>query len=163
MRSLMRNRAIYHRIALSVACGTLALAGISKADSTAVGDAPSDTNTSDAGLQEITVTAQRRSENLQKVPISITVLSSTEIAKQNIVAPEDLNSHVPSLSVGSVSVMRDSAIYQIRGACGQQRRISGRSDMIVHHANRLLIGGQAQHQLNEVTARRFQSTRAKNS
>jgi iron complex outermembrane recepter protein len=112
---LIKDRSVYRRIALSVACGTIVLAGTSKAGSEAGSDADLATGANDSALQEITVTAQRRSENLQKVPISITVLSSNDLAKQNIVGPEDLNSQVPSLSVGSSSVMRDSAIYQIRG------------------------------------------------
>lgn len=66
-------------------------------------------------LQEIVVTARRRAENLQKVPIAVSVLSGAELSRQNIVSPVDLSAHVPSLSVFNSSVMRDSAIYSIRG------------------------------------------------
>jgi len=110
-----KYRAVYRRIALGAACGAFMMTGSSRADTDVGSDVQSGAAGGDTALQEITVTAQRRSENLQKVPISITVLSSNDLEKQNIVAPEDLNSQVPSLSVGSTSVMRDSAIYQIRG------------------------------------------------
>lgn len=117
---LIGHRAAHHQLSVGLACAALLLTGTSRADTDSAEEAagastaaPSDS--ADSVLSEVTVTAQRRSENLQKVPISITVLSPSEISKQNIVAPQDLNSHVPSLSVGSVSVMRDSAIYQIRG------------------------------------------------
>src|SRR5260370_1978035 len=36
------------------------------------------------GLEEIRVTAQRRSENLQKVPIAVTVLSADALDKQGV-------------------------------------------------------------------------------
>jgi iron complex outermembrane receptor protein len=63
----------------------------------------------------VVVTARRRSENLQKVPVAVTVLSGASINEQKIVAPEDLNSKVPSLSIASDSTTRDSSIYTIRG------------------------------------------------
>jgi iron complex outermembrane receptor protein len=66
-------------------------------------------------LEDIVVTARRRAENLQKVPISVSVLSAAELGRQNIVSPADLTAHVPSLAVFNSSVMRDSAIYAIRG------------------------------------------------
>ena len=66
-------------------------------------------------LEVVTVIARRRTENLQKVPQAVTVLSSSAIAKQQIVTPTDLNSKVPSLSVTSISTTRDSATYTIRG------------------------------------------------
>jgi iron complex outermembrane receptor protein len=67
------------------------------------------------GLGEIVVTARRREESLQKVPIAVTVLSTADIARQNIVSPNDLNSVVPSLSVNNQSVSRDSAKFSMRG------------------------------------------------
>ena len=66
-------------------------------------------------LQEVLVTARRREENLQHVPLSVTVLSGSEITRQAIVSPADLNAFVPSLAVVNTTVMRDSAKYVIRG------------------------------------------------
>ncbi len=67
------------------------------------------------GIETVVVTARRKSENVQKVPVAVTVLSGSAINQQKIVAPEDLNSKVPSLSVASDSTTRDSSIYTIRG------------------------------------------------
>ena len=49
-------------------------------------------------LEEITVTAQRRSENLQKVPISITAVSSAEMERNGIHDLGTLAGQVPGLT-----------------------------------------------------------------
>jgi len=52
-----------------------------------------------AGLQEIVVTAQRRSENLERTPVAVSVVSSDALTKQAIVSEADLQNAVPGLSV----------------------------------------------------------------
>jgi iron complex outermembrane recepter protein len=54
-----------------------------------------------AGLETIVVTARRRSERLQEVPISIKVLNQQQLAAHNIVTSTDLANYTPSLSVNS--------------------------------------------------------------
>ena len=54
----------------------------------------------DAGIQEIVVTAQKRSENLQRVPATITALGSETLESRQINSIGDLQSEVPSLVVG---------------------------------------------------------------
>src|ERR1700730_7607832 len=49
-------------------------------------------------LQEITVTAQKRNENLQSVPIAVTALSASELQQASIVSTQDLPALVPSLN-----------------------------------------------------------------
>jgi outer membrane receptor protein involved in Fe transport len=61
------------------ACGAAALFAASYAGCV-IADEPGD------ALEEITVTAQRRQENIRDVPISLTVFSATEIAQQNFQA-----------------------------------------------------------------------------
>lgn len=53
----------------------------------------------DAG--EIVVTAQRRAENLQRIPLAISAFSGDELAKRGIQRPEDLAGSIPNLKVGS--------------------------------------------------------------
>jgi iron complex outermembrane receptor protein len=53
------------------------------------------------GLEEIVVTAQKRRENLQKVPISVTALTANQLAKEHISDYDDLSRAVPGLSFGS--------------------------------------------------------------
>lgn len=66
-------------------------------------------------LEEVIVTARRSAENVQDVPLSVTALSGRDITRANIVSPQDLNSRVPSLSISTSNMNRDSAIYSIRG------------------------------------------------
>jgi len=54
-----------------------------------------------AGLEEIVVTAQKRKETLQKIPISVTALSASAIQKSHIQDYDDLSRAVPGLSFGS--------------------------------------------------------------
>lgn len=64
---------------------------------------------------EIVVTARRRSENLQSVPVAVTALTQEAITALNITGPADLNANVPSLGVSNTSPARDALKYVIRG------------------------------------------------
>lgn len=57
--------------------------------------------TSDGGIQEIVVTAQRRSESNQKVPIAITALSGDMMREKGISQIEALHYQVPNLTLGT--------------------------------------------------------------
>jgi iron complex outermembrane receptor protein len=65
-------------------------------------------------LEEILVTARRREEKLQTVPIAITVFTAADLAKQQISDQYHLGQTVPSLVVFDPGV-RDSANFAIRG------------------------------------------------
>ena len=65
----------------------------------AMGAATADSSSSsDAGLTEIIVTATRRSERLQDVPMSITALSGVELAKRGASDVNDIIANSPGLS-----------------------------------------------------------------
>jgi iron complex outermembrane receptor protein len=53
------------------------------------------------GLDEIVVTAQKRSENLQSVPISIQAIDSKKLADLQVASFDDYAKYLPSLSVQS--------------------------------------------------------------
>lgn len=70
-------------------------------------DAPAETGTAGAagagdaqGLGDIVVTAQRRSESLQKVPIAITAVDSAELARSGIKDLSGIAAIVPNLNLG---------------------------------------------------------------
>jgi iron complex outermembrane receptor protein len=54
-------------------------------------------------LQEIVVTAQRRSENMQRVPIAITAVSGDTLVRQGITQAQGLVAVVPGLSIGQAN------------------------------------------------------------
>src|SRR5690606_20959833 len=53
----------------------------------------------DGGLEEIVVTAQRKSESLQDTPISIVAFSSTALENKGIGGLSDLQTQVPNLQL----------------------------------------------------------------
>ncbi len=65
-------------------------------------------------VEEIVVTAQRREENLQDVPISITVFTQDQISKANMTTSADIARYTPSLSANT-RFGTDNATFTIRG------------------------------------------------
>jgi iron complex outermembrane receptor protein len=53
------------------------------------------------GLPEVVVTAQRRSESLQKTALAISVVQPTTLANAGVTSPLQLTSVVPSLQIGN--------------------------------------------------------------
>jgi iron complex outermembrane recepter protein len=69
-------------------------------------------------LDEITVTAQRRAENAQNVPISLTVFSAAEIEQQNFQGVESYFADTPNVSFTSEGT-RDRKELSLRGISDQ--------------------------------------------
>jgi iron complex outermembrane receptor protein len=68
-------------------------------------------------LDEIVVTAQRRTQNIQEVPISVTALSGNYLVEHDVHSLQDLAGDVPNLVV-STSVSYGNAPISIRGVGG---------------------------------------------
>jgi iron complex outermembrane receptor protein len=67
-------------------------------------------------LEEVVVTARRREENSQSVPISVTAFSQKDLDEKNIHTMNDLQYSVPSLTVGGVGAgFRDNPQVNLRG------------------------------------------------
>lgn len=64
-------------------------------------------------LEEIVVTAQKRAENVQDVPIAITAFDSTALDRSQIENVEDLADFVPNLQFGTFSSTATAAIRGI--------------------------------------------------
>lgn len=73
-----------------------------------------DKGSQSAGLEEIVITAQKREENLQTVPVSVTALSSEAIANQRIADFSDLTRAAPSLTITQQSSSPNNSII-LRG------------------------------------------------
>jgi iron complex outermembrane receptor protein len=67
-----------------------------------------------SGIEEVLVTARRVTENIQKVPISITAISSDQLSKRSIFNDTDLQSAVPGLVIHQ-SGSANQFNYSIRG------------------------------------------------
>lgn len=55
-------------------------------------------------LEEIVVTAQRRTESAQSTPLALTVVSGEEIARQGVSQPEDLGKLIPGLTITNSAI-----------------------------------------------------------
>lgn len=62
-------------------------------------DAPADAASDASGLGEIIVTAQRRSENLQRVPVTVSAINSQSLTSANIMSGTELGKVVPALTI----------------------------------------------------------------
>lgn len=65
-------------------------------------------------IEEVVVTARRREENLQVVPVSVTVIGGEQLAQKGILSTWDLAGHVPSLAISSQGNMTKSFQAGIR-------------------------------------------------
>ena len=93
LRPMKRNLKIARAVAAIL--GTHGV--LAAADQPAGGE----TGAAAAGIQEVVVTAQRRSENIQDVPIAIQALSGETLQRLNITTFDDLIRHLPNVSGGS--------------------------------------------------------------
>jgi iron complex outermembrane recepter protein len=66
------------------------------------------------GIQEIVVTAEKRSESLQSVPVSVTALTGAQLAQLKMDSPSDLVTQVPNLQVNGI-VGEGSPLFSLRG------------------------------------------------
>jgi outer membrane receptor protein involved in Fe transport len=76
-------------------------------------------------LDEITVTARKRTENLQDVPISVQALDSTRLTELGVASFEDYAQLLPSLSFKSFGTPGSATIYMRGVADGGNGNASG--------------------------------------
>lgn len=92
-------------LTLVLGCGTLASGAAEVTDATASGDT--------GALEEIIVTAEKRSESLEKVPLSIVAFTSQTLAESGVQDFSELAARIPSVTLNSAGPGRSS--YSIRG------------------------------------------------
>lgn len=66
-------------------------------------------------VDEVIVTSERRSKNLQRVPLAVTALSAEDLSDQQITTTLDLAKSVPNLVTGNNVGLGSSVIYFLRG------------------------------------------------
>ncbi len=94
-----------------IAGGTLALAvGSFRAGAA---DAPAAAGEVE-GIEAIVVTAEKRSETLQSVPVSVTAFTGAQLERMKLDSPSDLVSQVPNLQVNGI-VGEGSPLFSLRG------------------------------------------------
>ena len=68
--------------------------------------------------EEIVVTARRREESLQRVPISVTALSGYDLRERSMFDTNDLQFNSPALTIWNIQT-RNIGSYSLRGQSGQ--------------------------------------------
>jgi iron complex outermembrane recepter protein len=69
----------------------------------------------EGGIRDIIVTAQRRSESIQSVPVAVTALDAKALSQSSIDDIRDIAGRVPSLVIDSVNAGPSAAAISIRG------------------------------------------------
>lgn len=72
-------------------------------------------NARDIQIEEVVVTAQKRSENLQNVPMSVTAISAAEVESRHIYDPAQLQFIAPSLQLKSFNAAVGATNFSVRG------------------------------------------------
>ncbi|MDB5715090.1 MAG: TonB-dependent receptor [Sphingomonadales bacterium] len=106
---ILRSTAISSLFAIGMVAATDALAQEAPSAVPSVA-APS----ADPTMADIIVTARRRGENLQRVPVSVAVISGDQLAQRSITTERDLQSAVPGLVVRSTETSNNLS-FSIRG------------------------------------------------
>ncbi len=110
-------------VALATVSATQAAEALAESEGGAVSQEPV--------LQEIVVTATRREESLQTVPLSITALSGDDLTAQGVSATTDLVAVTPSLSIQG-SYIRQQPQFFIRGIGNTQNTPNGNAKVGVY-------------------------------
>ena len=101
------------KAAMLMGCAVLALsAGLAEAQ-TKPAPAPSPTQ-DDTAIAEIVVTAQKRAENLQDVPVSVTALTADTLSARGVNNVLALNNMAPGMRISANDAAANPKIY-IRG------------------------------------------------
>jgi len=66
-------------------------------------------------ISEVVVTARKREENLQQIPVAVTALSSRQLTQQGVRTPTDLQRYVPSLQSTTNLTAPAAVTFGLRG------------------------------------------------
>jgi iron complex outermembrane receptor protein len=108
----MKKTILMSGTAVLLAMSSPALAQNGPADT---GQAAQPAKDDSGAIADIIVTAQKRSESIQTVPVAVSALSAEQLANPSIADIRDLAGRVPSLVVDAVSAGPSAAAVSIRG------------------------------------------------
>lgn len=92
---------------------TIAAPAFAQAESQSSNGTP-DPQEAQGGLEDIVVTAQKRSENAQNVPIAISAFSGDNLKQLGVTTPKDLGQFTPALNVKNV-LNKSAPVFTVRG------------------------------------------------
>ena len=135
------------RISMKITASVAALAIAQAAAPAFAADAEAAADASDSGLTEIVVTATKRETNLQKTPISISVLGMEEIKKRHVQSLFDLaDGAIPSLRIATFEARQSALTIGIRGIVPDDANQPAREQGVGIYLDGVYLGRQ--HGLN---------------
>ena len=84
-----------------LSCAIAVILGGASAGAAHAATATSDTETSSESIQEIVVTAQRRTENMQDVPITIQALTAETLTQLSVSTFDDFVKYLPNVTAAN--------------------------------------------------------------
>jgi iron complex outermembrane receptor protein len=66
-------------------------------------------------IEEITVTAQKREENVQEIPVSVTAITGSMLKEKGVTTVNDLTETVPNLTISQSNMGASSLYFSMRG------------------------------------------------
>jgi len=78
-------------------------------------DAAPQADSAAGGIQEIVVTAQKKAESIQRVPISIAAVGGETLAAYNVTTLQALQGTVPNVQIDNFANTPNNAVFTIRG------------------------------------------------
>jgi iron complex outermembrane recepter protein len=105
---------VKHIYKVSLAAALCAMAVQVLANDAADSGQPADTRESGV-LETIVVTAQKREENIQTVPIAVTAITGATLQSQGITNIQGLANSMPNVQINSFTNSPNSAVFTIRG------------------------------------------------
>jgi len=91
------------------ACAAMPLGAVQAADATTTAD-----SSAEPVLKSVTVTATRREESLQKVPVAVTVLDGEQLGRENRTNIESIVQQIPTVNFRTGASNKDTSLF-IRG------------------------------------------------
>ena len=79
----------------------------------------------DSAIETVVVTAQKRSEDIQKVPIAVTALTGADLEARGIVDVKDLSSSIPNVNIDQVTGAQAAVKFFMRGVGSDNPVFSG--------------------------------------
>jgi iron complex outermembrane recepter protein len=100
---------------LTTFCSLAAVALATQAQAQTEAPDPTAEVASETGLSEIVVTARKREEKLQDVPVSVTALTADTLEKSHITNVTELGSQVPNVNISNFANFQFNVAAVIRG------------------------------------------------
>lgn len=126
---------MYGKHTLFAACSLASMAFVAVPSAyaqAADGQARAKSSASRGFIEDIVVTAQKRTQNVQDVPVAISAFSAEMLEARGVANPQDLQQSVPSLSIGEQTNLGGAAKVTLRGVGSENYGPGGDPGVPIH-------------------------------